>query len=224
MTMLRWLRFIEDLLFPPSEYCPLCGEHGLRDLECCAHCFAALNPDWLLKDLGGRTTASLFAYREYGRLIVQQMKFHGGYRTAVAIGALLGRALKETPEFADVDFLVPVPLHPERMRQRGYNQTEALVHGIRTHWKKPVLANVSRVQNTPAQSRLTLPERQANLRRAFALVTETSLAGKTCLVVDDVVTTGSTFAAMCQVLEAAGADCRGVFCARALLESSEKKD
>ncbi len=222
--MLKWLKFIEDLFFPPAAECPLCRENILRELECCPRCAARLGFDWQINRVGGRLTGSLFVYEDYGRQMVQQMKFHGGYRTAVAVGALLGRALKETPEFADVDFLVPVPLHPERLRQRGYNQTEALIHGIRTHWRKPILGKIARVRNTPAQSGLTLAGRQDNLKGAFAVVDGISLTGRSCLVVDDVITTGSTFAAIAQVIERAGAKCHGVFCARALLANCEKRD
>ena len=60
---------------------------------------------------------------------MQQMKFHGGYRTAVAIGHTR-QSTQGDPEFADVDFLVPVPLHPERMRQRAIIKQRLLYMGF----------------------------------------------------------------------------------------------
>lgn len=219
-AMLRWLGMIEDFLFPEPLYCPLCGEQPLDFLECCGKCLAQLGIDWKLRPVGSRLTGSLFVYRDYGREVVQQLKFHGGYRTAVAVGALLGRALRETPEFAEVELLVPVPLHPARERRRGFNQAEALAHGIRSQWPRPLFHGLVRVRDTPAQSGLSLEERRSNVRRAFAVVTDVALAGKRCLVVDDVMTSGSTFEGVAGVLESLGAVCLGVSAARAVLEKN----
>ena len=160
-------------------------------------------------------------YQGYGRQIVQQLKFHGGYRAAVAVGALLGRALKETPEFSRVDLLVPVPLHPVRERRRGFNQSQALALGIKSHWHRQIFRGVVRRRETPAQSGLSWQERQANIQRAFAAVGGTDLRGRVCLIVDDVITSGATFHGVAQVLESLGATCLGVCAGRAVLEKGK---
>lgn len=211
---------MEDFLFPPQEYCPLCGEQALDEYECCPDCLRQLAVNWQLENIHGRLVASLFVYQGYGREVIRQLKFHGGYRAAVAVGALLGRALRETPEFAQVDFLVPVPLHPMREVRRGFNQAEALVQGIVSCWRRRVFAGMVRVRDTPAQSGLTLEQRLTNVRRAFAVVSRVNLAGKVCLVVDDVLTSGATFKSAAEVLEDMGATCFGVCAARAVLEKS----
>lgn len=223
MTVLRWLHLLEDLLFPSQALCPLCREHQLGELECCSSCLAQLGPLWKMTTLSGKLTASLFTYQGYGRQVIQQMKFHGGYRGAVAVGALLGRALRESPEFSQVDLLVPVPLHPSRKERRGYNQAEALVHGILSRWRRPVFTGVLRVRDTPAQSGLSLEQRKANLQQAFALAGAADLSGKVCLVIDDVLTSGSTFRVVAHVLEKHGAACLGAFAAQALLENTKKQ-
>ena len=218
--MFRWLRMLEDFLFPEPPYCPFCGEAPLEELECCRRCAAQLALDWRLQSLHGRPAASLFPYQGYVRQLIRQMKYHGAYRIGLALGALLGRALQETPELAPVNLLVPVPLHPARRRQRGFNQAEALVQGIRTHWQRPVFTGVMRLKDSPSQSGLALEERRANVRHAFAVTADANLKEKTCLIVDDVVTSGSAVLAVARTLEDLGARCAVVSAARAVLEKN----
>ncbi|ADC72774.1 ComF family protein [Thioalkalivibrio sp. K90mix] len=100
--------------------------------------------------------------------------------------------------------VVPVPLHPSRLRERGFNQCEPLARCVAEVLGLPLdTACVRRVRATPSQQTLSGPQRRRNLRDAFAVNAE--LAGERVLLVDDVVTTGATLDALARALRAAGA-------------------
>jgi ComF family protein len=103
--------------------------------------------------------------------------------------------LKDTPEFQDVDVIVPVPLHPRKKKIRGYNQAELFAQGLSRTMQRPVLKALKRVVFTQTQTKMTRAERQVNVSRAFDLSGGTNLEGKHVLLVDDVVTTGATLEA-----------------------------
>lgn len=104
------------------------------------------------------------------------------------------------------DFIVPVPLHPVKRREREFNQAERLAVQLSIHAEIPINAKLlQRVRRTATQTRLTRSERAANMRGAFAVRSGTHLDGERIVLVDDVFTTGATTNACAQVLKAAGA-------------------
>ena len=104
------------------------------------------------------------------------------------------------------DALVPVPIHPERMQKRGYNQAKLLADGIGKRMGIPVRDQiVVRCRNTIPQKNLAPNERQNNLKRAFKIY-ENDVKLKTIIIVDDIYTTGSTIDALCEVLEKSGVE------------------
>jgi ComF family protein len=91
------------------------------------------------------------------------------------------------------DVIVPVPLHPKRLRWRGFNQSLLLARQISRAYGTPTDPfMLRRVKETPPQTQLTEDERRKNMRNAFALDAEKSLKDKTVLLVDDVYTSGAT--------------------------------
>ena len=113
------------------------------------------------------------------------------------LAAFLGRQAAmewlDTGFFDDIDLLVPVPLHPKRLRERGYNQSEYICHGLAEILHIPVDAtNLLRVVNTHKQSLLSDSERKQNVKDAFAVTMPERWHRKHILLVDDVITTGST--------------------------------
>lgn len=103
------------------------------------------------------------------------------------------------------DALVAVPLHPKRLRERGYNQSEVLANAVGRRLGKPCLRAIERVRATPHQARLGAAERPANVAGAFAPRRDVAVEGLSVVLVDDVVTTGSTLAECAAVLRTAGA-------------------
>lgn len=115
------------------------------------------------------------------------------------------------------DGLVAVPLHPKRLRERGYNQSAILADALGQQLGKPCLRAVERVRATPRQVGLGADERRSNVTGAFVARTDVSVEGLSVLLVDDVVTTGSTLGECATVLRAAGArEVRAVTLAREL--------
>jgi len=103
------------------------------------------------------------------------------------------------------DFLVPVPLHPLRRRERGYNQAELLARAIGQKAGIPVLDILRRVRNTTTQTHFDRKERMKNLSKAFKITSPHTIKAAQILLVDDVLTTGSTLDECAKVLLAAGA-------------------
>jgi ComF family protein len=136
--------------------------------------------------------------------LVQALKFRGHLPTARLLGELLcehtERKCTSTP-----DCIVPVPLHPTRLRERGFNQALELARPIARRWRIPILANhVYRARATAPQSQLDLKTRLTNVRGAF--VVKRPIHARHVAIVDDVVTTGSTVGELARVLRAAGVE------------------
>ena len=137
------------------------------------------------------------------REAVHAVKFAGHRRLAMELGTLLA-SLPGFEEFECIDLLVPVPLHPTRLRERGFNQSLLIARGIAAASGKPVAADrVKRVRATRQQAMLTAAERASNLLSAFAA--SELPPGVVVGLVDDVVTTGSTVGSCAQSLAARGA-------------------
>lgn len=100
---------------------------------------------------------------------------------------------------------VPVPLHPAKLRQRGYNQAMILAKNLGKKLSIPVRDCLQRTKNTPTQVGLPRDKRKENLKDAFALKKEANIQGKTILLVDDITTSGMTFAEIGKLLKKNGA-------------------
>jgi ComF family protein len=153
---------------------------------------------------GACTLYALGAYDGALRSGILNLKFRNCEAAARTLGRLLGRKLPRMPWV-----VVPVPLHAFRLRERGYNQAEAIAEGVVEGCTAPgsdLQQALVRVRSTDAQSSLPLRRRHANVRGAFAVSGDVRLdPARPVLLVDDVVTTGSTIAACSRVLRAAGA-------------------
>jgi ComF family protein len=110
------------------------------------------------------------------------------------------------PAQVEIDAILPVPLHPARLREREFNQSLLLADRLGRHLERPVLAaHLARVVPTDPQTTLSRHERLRNLRRAFAVRTADGIVGSRLLLVDDVFTTGTTLNECAKALRQAGA-------------------
>lgn len=137
---------------------------------------------------------------------LKSLKFDRALHYAPAFGALLPPLARTF--FADADALVPVPLHRRRHAWRGFNQATELCRPLVREIGLPVVGNVRRVRATLSQSGLAATERRRNLAGAFAV--RGRFRPRRPLIVDDVVTTGATCAALARTLLEAGAEKVGV--------------
>lgn len=128
------------------------------------------------------------------------------YQRDVTLAAQLGNLLIDhCPLAVDHDVIVPVPLHPQRLRWRGFNQSHLLARRLGRHAAVPVDPFVlARVRPTPPQVGLNEADRRRNVAGAFAVTSATALANTRALLVDDVYTTGATVEECARVLKRAG--------------------
>jgi ComF family protein len=136
-------------------------------------------------------------------LAVHSLKFDAMPDLAQPLGDRLYRRLEALPW--TIDMLVPVPLHPQRLHERGYNQAQLLCETLAMQSGLPVItAALTRQLATRPQVGLNAEQRHDNMRDAFAAVGEL-VAGRTVLLIDDVFTTGATLDSCAQALLHAGA-------------------
>jgi ComF family protein len=214
------LRVCADVVFPPvchscnaslprgdSVACPSCLRAILQVDEwddAYREAFAGLNEDRTVSDF----VAAWYFEREGPlRTLMHRLKYGGMTSIGVEFGRGLGERIREAG-LGESDIVVPVPLHASRMRERGFNQCEHIARGVSAVTGCPLRTGVlRRTRFTPSQTSLGHVERRENVRDAFALPPHAgrTVAGKTVLLVDDVVTTGATMRSCAGVLRRAGA-------------------
>ena len=146
---------------------------------------------------------ALFLYRPPVDRLIQNLKYHRQLSLARVLGNLLAKHLDANMTIRP-DILVPVPLHPARLRERGYNQSLELARIVARRFDLPLTTHaVKRVRATPPQTTLTSSERRRNVRNAFH--TASNFSGKRVAIIDDVMTSGHTANALAKCLRRAGA-------------------
>lgn len=195
-------RLLAATLFPPR--CCLCGFPGASlDLDLCEHCHSDLPWD----DTAGQELVAL-RYEHPVDELIRQLKYQGVIANARVFGALLAEVVHARGA-ALPRLLVPVPLHPARFRERGFNQAAAIARFTGRLLEIPVASHaVRRLRDTPSQTALGVTERHRNVRGVFGLrgarAQRRLVDAGHVAVVDDVTTTGSTLSALRTTLLVAG--------------------
>ncbi len=210
-----------DLFYPPL--CLICREPPPgRSERLCVACRASMRPvpegHPLRLEARSRLAAGglvddfipLYLFERHGPLqqALHLMKYSGLHSLGVMFGRELGAHLLAVQGRFSADLLLPVPLHATRLRERGYNQSERICAGVREVTGTPTLTGtLLRTRNTPSQTGLTIRGREENVRGAFRVAKrrEPLLDGRSVLLVDDVMTTGSTLLGCAAALRSAGA-------------------
>lgn len=174
--------------------CPCGMGAGAR----CPRCRRGLNPI--------RSGASLGPYDGALRLLVHELKYRGKRAVAGRLAEEMLGSLAVRRLLSPGCVLVPVPLHPRRLRLRGFNQSELLARELARRTGCRLLGGaVVRRKDTPPQTGLSAAARRANLQDAFVVRRRAPLAGRPVVLVDDVLTTGATARACARALRQAGA-------------------
>ncbi|EYB68274.1 competence protein ComF [Deinococcus phoenicis] len=191
--------------------CPGCDGQLGREAGLCARCRAGLRPrveaHSPLSPRAAGHLVTLGEYRGVTRRAVRALKFGGARDLAGALGGALADGV---PAAWNVRAVVPVPLHPGRERERGFNQSELLGRAVAASLGVPCVPALRRTRATAQQARLHAAERGTNLAGAFQADT-CRLPPGPVLLLDDVMTTGSTLLACRDALHAAGVP--QVYCA-----------
>ncbi len=194
--MLAWVRFLAagslDVLSPPR--CAACSERVARATIFCPLCARTL--------IRSSSPDAVFVYGGALANAIRAFKYSSRPDLAAPLGDLLARRARAFE--GDVDIVAPVPLHPRRLAERGYNQASLLAATVARRLRvafEPRL--LSRVKHTPRQAELDRAARASNLGGAFAV--RAACRGARVLLVDDVRTTGATLAACETALREAGA-------------------
>jgi ComF family protein len=202
-----WSRLLAATVFPPR--CGLCGfPGGSLDLDLCSFCRADL--PWC--EPASRDPLVALVYEHPVDEMIRRLKYHDDLAKARVLGVLLAQTARQTlfdggPPLPRL--LVPVPLHPARLRERGFNQAAALARYAGRMLEIPHAPHLlRRLRDTPSQTALDVAQRRANVRGAFAVCGPRALRrlreAEHVAVVDDVITTGSTAGEVRAVLLAAG--------------------
>jgi ComF family protein len=143
-------------------------------------------------------------YFSKGQLIQQlihQLKYNNNKEIGYYLGEIMGNTLLKSGRFSGIDFLIPLPLYPDKEFKRGYNQAEIICMGTQNTTQIPVMTkNVLRQRPTETQTRKHRAERWENVDGSFVIKNPGALTGKNVLLIDDVITTGATLEACGQVI------------------------
>lgn len=193
----RFFRFVLDQLFPRA--CLGCGKEGV---DVCAACLAKLPLSPLWQDVEGLPVWSAYEYHTKNlERYIQAWKYHGSRHFVDAWLLFV-----PFPE-AEYDVIVPVPLHKRRFLERGFNQAEQMASCLAERVGLPMVLALRRCRYTKPQAQCSGEERRINVRDVFAAdrALVDRVHGKRVLLIDDVVTTGSTVLACAKSLKEAGA-------------------
>jgi ComF family protein len=202
------------LFFPES--CVVCGEPLLTAEEnICLSCLLQLprTNNFLEADnaveklLAGRfpfeRIATFCTFTKGGILqpIIHQVKYNGKAHLGETLGMLFGRDLVGSDFLSPIQLIVPVPLHPKKQKQRGYNQSEMIAYGISKATDIPLSTNnLIRIVHNPTQTKRNKIQRWENVKDIFTVNHPEEFENKHILLVDDIITTGSTIEACAQAL------------------------
>ena len=125
--------------------------------------------------------------------LLHKLKYQGDKNIGISLGKQLGAVLAQSDLYNDIDYVVPVPLHPRKLRIRGYNQAEVIAQGLCETLNVTLLNSVLvRTAFTQTQTKKTREERIKNVAQAFAVKNPEIISQKHILLIDDVITTGAT--------------------------------
>ena len=211
--MKRLWAWLLDLLFPPKcVFCHALLDDGVRDV--CQHCRQTL--PWLTGSAARQQpefltlAVSPLRYEETVRASFHRYKFYGQRSYAGAYGRLMAQCVQEHLP-GQCELVTWAPLSPRRRRERGYDQAQLLAQIVAQELGLPLCSTLEKTRHTAPQSGLTEEQaRRANAQGAYLCISSPKVQGRRVLLVDDVITTGSTASECAHMLRAAGA--KEVFC------------
>ncbi len=216
MKMRRLTPYFNDffnLFFP--DLCVVCNTHLISQEDLiCTRCLYNLPKTNYHKEVNnpvsqlfwGRTSiefaTAYFTFKKGSKYqhMMHKFKYHGKKEIGYVLGKSFGNQLRNS-NFEKIDIIIPVPLHKSKLKKRGYNQSEWIGKGLSETLNKPLdTTSFIRSIATETQTRKSRFERWKNVENIFKITDKNAIQGKHILLVDDVVTTGSTLEACANIL------------------------
>lgn len=214
-ALTRWWSRLLHWLYP--DVCVICGEPLVKGEErVCLRCLCDLphtdyhwktnNPveQLLIGKIPFEHASAYLRFEKGGKTqkLIHRLKYRGDKEMGFLLGRQMARdLLTGERSLGGLDLLVPVPLHPRKRRKRGYNQSECIAEGIRSLLDIPIdNRSLTRGSDTRTQTRKAVYERWMNVSATFRLTDPEALRDKHILLIDDVITTGSTLCACAEAL------------------------
>ncbi len=207
--MISPLHDIFNLFYP--EQCSICKNQLVKGEKIiCVSCildlpvtnFCNLKNNSVETSFYGRIlvkeATSLFYYRKEGKVqkLIQQLKYKGNQQIGTVLGDWLGENMLESKRFKEIDCIVKVPLHPNKLKKRGYNQLTKFEQSLSKKLQIPVVENVLvKVSASQTQTKKSRFDRTINVDEKFELLNTRILENKHILLIDDIITTGATLEA-----------------------------
>ncbi len=207
-----------DFLLP--RVCEHCGSVlSAKEKILCGKCLSEIIPttsDVLFKEyqkkfsdeviINDFYSAFMFIENSPIQSLIHALKYNGKFRLGIYLGKIAAEKVQEKIKTWNADFLVPVPLFHSKKAERGFNQSFYIAKGFSTVLKIPVKQNIiKRSRYTKTQTALNFEERKKNILNAFKIKNSKYVVNKNIILVDDVITTGSTVRECGKVLKANGA-------------------
>lgn len=209
MAIKSYFNDFVSLIFPRS--CLACGnslfKHESSICTMCLHqlpktSFHTQEDNMVVRHFWGKVPieagASLYYFEKGGKVqnLLHQFKYKKFTEVGIELGTLYGKELKKSPPYNTCDYIIPVPLHKSKLKKRGFNQSAVFAEGLSQSMGVPALSdNLVRLVATETQTKKHAYERYQNTSEIFQLTQPEQLKDKHVLLVDDVITTGSTLEA-----------------------------
>ncbi len=216
--MRKLFQFADDLLWMMYPVlCAACDRPLFKGENCiCTPCLYHLpqthfhlqddNPVvrhfWGKARIERATAGYYFGKGQRVQRLIHQLKYKGRKDVGDFLGCILGKALSES-EYGKIDMIVPVPLHKSKLKFRGYNQSDCFAEGLSKGMNKPAVNDaLKRVEATSTQTKKHRYDRFRNVNNIFVVEDKKLIEGKNILLVDDVITTGSTLISCVETITA----------------------
>jgi len=218
--LFQYLQNFSELLYP--KLCGGCGNHLYENEEVvCVYCRASLPLSgecdfennaseklfWGKVPITAAASFLFFQKKSSTQHLLHQLKYQQKEIIGEWLGEQFAYSLQSKGRFAAVEIIIPVPLHPSRIKFRGFNQCDAIARGMASVLQIPIANGILiRSVATQSQTKKNRFQRFENMNSVFSLAQASAIKGKNILLLDDVLTTGATLVSAAQVLQQAGSN------------------
>lgn len=184
------------------EHCPFCTTVIEHDELCCKSCLKSTPANGILQGVtGGYRCTSVHLYKGKLKRGMLRFKFKRKTQYSEQLAFFLYQNIERNYPDMVFDYITYVPMHEKSQRKRGFNQCELLAKDLSKLMQIPCRTSLAKTKNTTPQHKLSRKKRRTNLKGAFKVIDKKAVCGKSILIIDDIVTTGSTLGECAKTLQ-----------------------